>query len=177
MMEAPVAAVAAPRMASATTVDTLAQALDGEIKLLNDLASILRRQREGVATDDVQKVDDSVFAAHRVMRTIEEARRRRRTVTGILLGAGDVPVRELELALGARATPALGSAVTHLNAAADALSREIEINRRVLRGAIEAGDRVVRALTGARNGGVSYDATAQSVQMPAGGGSLFNQQV
>lgn len=174
-MEAPVA-VGAPRMPGATTVDTLAQALEGEIKLLNDLASILRRQREGVAADDVQMVDDSVFAAHRIMRTIEEARRRRRNMTGILL-ADDVPVRELEQALGARTTPALASAVGQLNDAADALAREIDINRRVLRGAIDAGDRVVRALTGASAGPVSYDATARTTQTPAGGRSLFNQQV
>jgi hypothetical protein len=159
------------------TVDTLAEALNGEVRLIEDLASILRRQREGVVSDDVQKVDDSVFAAHRLMRTIEEARRRRRTMTGILLGAADVPPRDLAQSLGGRATPGLTAAAGGLQAAAMALSREIEINRHVLRGAIEAGDQVVRALCGVRGAPVSYDATARAVQPPGGGGSLFNQQV
>jgi hypothetical protein len=176
MTEAPLAS-AATRGTAAVTVDTLAGALAGEVRLLDDLASILRRQREGVATDDVQMVDDSVFAAHRMMRTIEEARRRRRTLIAILLGAGDVPPRELPPAFGVRATPELVAAIERLHAAADALSREIEINRHVLRGAIDAGDRVVRALCGARGTPVSYDAAARAVPAPAGGGALFNQQV
>jgi hypothetical protein len=170
-------APAAARGTAAATVETLSAALTGEVRLLDDLASILRRQREGVAGDDVQKVDDSVFAAHRMMRTIEEARRRRRTLIAILLGAGDVPPRDLPQALGARVTTDLIVAVDRLQAAAQALSREIEINRHVLRGAIEAGDRVVRALCGARGATVSYDAGARAVAAPAGGGSLINQQV
>lgn len=176
MTEAPLAPAAA-RGSAAATVETLAAALTGEVRLLDDLASILRHQREGVAGDDVQKVDDSVFGAHRMMRTIEEARRRRRTLIAILLGAGDVPPRELPDALGARATTELMMAVDRLVSAGDALAREIDINRHVLRGAIEAGDRVVRALCGARAAPVSYDAGANSVAAPAGGGSLFNQQV
>ncbi|MGH7505953.1 MAG: flagellar export chaperone FlgN [Longimicrobiales bacterium] len=177
MTEAPLAPAPAIRAAGAASVETLSDALENESRLLGELAAILRRQREGVAADDVQKVDDSVFAAHRIMRTIEEARRRRRTLTGILLGAEDVPVQDLELALGARATPVLGAASGSLQFAARSLSREIEINRRVLRGAIEAGDAVVRTLCGAHNRPVSYDAAAQSVQAPAGGGTFFNQQV
>jgi FlgN protein len=176
MTEAPLAPAPA-RGTAAATVETLAAALSGEVRLLEDLTGILRRQREGVASDDVQKVDDSVFAAHRMMRTIEEARRRRRTLIAILLGAGDVPPRELPQALGARATTDLIIAVDRLHSAGDTLSREIEINRRVLRGAIEAGDRVVRALCGARGAPVSYDAGANAVPAPAGGGALFNQQV
>ena len=176
MTEAPLVSAAA-RGTAAVTVDTLSGALSGEVRLLDDLTSILRRQREGVATDDVQMVDDCVFAAHRMIRTIEEARRRRRTLIAILLGAGDVPPRELPPALGVRATADLVAAVDRLHAAAGALSREIEINRHVLRGAIDAGDRVVRALCGARSGPVSYDATARAVPASAGGGALFNQQV
>jgi hypothetical protein len=177
MMEAPLAFETTVRVPSAGTVDGLSAALEGESRLLGELAAILRRQREGVASDDVQMVDDSVFAAHRIMRTIEEARRRRRTLTGMLLGAEDVPVRDLELALGARATPPLVLASCNLQVAAEALSREIEINRHVLRGAIQAGEAMVRTLCGARSAPVSYDATARSVQAPAGGGTLFNQQV
>jgi hypothetical protein len=176
-MTSPPALAATARSAGRVTIESMTDALEGEVRLVNELASILRRQREGVTADDVQQVDDSVFAAHRIMRTIEEARRRRRTLTSILLGAGDIPVRELELALGARATPALGTAARRLHAAADALAREIEINRQVLRGALEAGDQVVRVLCGARAGTVSYDAAAQAVQSSPGGGGFFNQQV
>ena len=126
---------------SVTGPGTLADALDRERRLLGELAAVLRRQREGVATEDVQAVDDSVFAAYRVMRTIEEARRRRRAVIGLLAGVADTPIRELEAALGPRMTPAVAAARDGLELTARSVAREIAINREVLRQAIETRGR------------------------------------
>jgi hypothetical protein len=160
-----------------TTAASLADAFHREARLLDDLGVVLRRQRNGVAGDDVQAVDESVFAAHRVMRTIEEARRRRRTLIGILTGAEDVSIHDLDEALGVRMTGALTTGRDDLESAALALSREIAINREVLRAAIETGDEFVRALCGAPAAPVSGYGERTTHTGPAGGGVLLNQRV
>lgn len=151
---------------------TLADAMENECKLLAELAGVLRRQREGVARDDAAGVDDSVVAAHRVMHTLSEARARRRALLGVLVAAEDVPLDELDVALGARMTIQLTTARKRLQDEARVVAREIEINRRVLSGALEQGDRFLQALCGAATA-PSYDQAATA----ANGGVLINQQV
>lgn len=150
----------------------LADALETECRLLAELGEVLRRQREGVARDDIQTVDESVMAAHRVMRTLGEAKKRRRLIVGMLLAAEDTPLDELELALGPDMTPRLATANARLRKQAHDVAREIEINRRVLSGALAQGDRFMQLLCGAQPA-PSYDPAA-----PAGhGGVLINRQV
>jgi hypothetical protein len=63
-------------------------------------------------------------------------------------------------------------------AAALELSREVEINRRVLRLALAAGDDYVRALYGASETKGQYPTQpANAGEVPAGGGLLINRQV
>jgi len=50
-------------------VDSLTEALVAERRLIDDLISIMRKQRNAVGDDDLQVVDDSVFATHRVLVT------------------------------------------------------------------------------------------------------------
>src|SRR3990172_1616109 len=113
------------------TVDagTLAGALDTERGLLAELGGILRRQRQGVATDDVDAVDASVFSANRVIHTLGEARRRRRAVLGILGGNANAPLEELERVLGPEMTPEVIVARERLWTEAAGVAREIEVNR------------------------------------------------
>ena len=59
-------------------IDSMTDALTTERRLLDELISVMRRQRSAVGDDDLQRVDDSVFATHRVLVTLNEARRRRR---------------------------------------------------------------------------------------------------
>jgi len=130
------------------TVDagTLASALDTERGLLAELGGILRRQRQGVATDDVDAVDASVFSASRVIHTLGEARRRRRAVLGILGGTADAPLEELERVLGPGMRPEVIVARERLWTEAAGVAREIEVNRRVLRHVMHDRNRRVRAL-------------------------------
>ncbi|HEU4629165.1 MAG TPA: hypothetical protein VFS08_05445, partial [Gemmatimonadaceae bacterium] len=65
-----------PGASAASSLAALVDAHHSERKLIEDLASIMRRQRSAVAEDDLQGVDDSVFATHRVLVTLGEARRR-----------------------------------------------------------------------------------------------------
>lgn len=156
--------------------ETLRDALEAESRLLNDLLAVLLRQRRGVATEDLQTVDDSVYAAHRVLRTLEEARRRRRTLLGVLAGTEDVPLERLEDALGNHADDPLLRARDALLDLARGLSREIAVNRRVLRHALSTGEAQMRTLCGvAPSGPIAYDGSAAVDQR--GGGLLVNRRV
>lgn len=143
------APVPAAQRAPGATLEALADALRSERRLLDELASIMRRQRASVAADDLQAVDDSVFATHRVLLTLGEARRRRRSLNLLLGGSEEMEVRELEALLGPGLGAPLHEALEALRAAALVLSREVEVNRRVLRQALATGEDQVRALCGA----------------------------
>jgi hypothetical protein len=121
------------RRTDAVDAGTLAGALDTERGLLAELGGILRRQRQGLATDDIDAVDASVFSTNRVIHTLGEARRRRRVVLGILGGNADARLDELERVLGPEMTPAVIVARERLWTEAAVVAREIDVNRRVLR--------------------------------------------
>src|SRR4051812_45899515 len=114
-------------------VDSLTDALATERRLLDELISVMRRQRSAVGDDDLQSVDDSVFSTHRILVTLNEARRRRRALNTLIGQREDIGIHALEDVLGARMTPALRDARDELHSAARALSREVALNRRILR--------------------------------------------
>ena len=144
------------------TATALTDALRDETRLLESLAAIMRAQRDAVSTDDIDAVDQSVFATHRVLVNLSEARRRRRQLNSLLGESDDLSVPALEAFFGGEPPSAVRVAADHLADAGRGLQREVEINRRVLRSAIERGDRHVRALAGldgnpARAGGSLLD--------------------
>lgn len=130
-------------------LDALTDVLITERKLVDELAAVMLRQRNAVATDDVQAVDDSVFATHRLLLTLGEARKRRRSINRILGCNEETGVKQLEEALGPWMTPPLRAAREELQGAAGILSREIETNRRILREAIANSESLVRTIVGA----------------------------
>jgi hypothetical protein len=160
---------------SAASIDQLADALGSEARLLEELVTIMRRQRDAVAVDDLQKVDDSVFATHRVLVTLGEARRRRRSLNRLLAGAEDVAVEQLDEALGPRMTDTVRQARDGLKDIARILSREVEMNRRVLRQALAAGEEFVRAICTPAEKPL-YGSDARPATDRAAGGLLINRQ-
>lgn len=130
-------------------LDALANALLSERKLIDDLTETVLRQRAAIAVDDLQAVDDSVFATHRLLLTLAEARKGRRAINAMAGCREETGVKHLEDALGPWMTPSLRSAREELQTAAARLSREIGINRRILREAIANSDAFVRAVVGA----------------------------
>jgi len=90
-----------------TAIDVLSDVLGTEQRLLEELMLVMRKQRAAVAADDLEALDDSVFATYRVLATLGEARRRRKSVNRLLGGAEDMNVNDLEEILGNRATPAV----------------------------------------------------------------------
>jgi hypothetical protein len=129
-------------------IDSFTDALTTERRLLDELIGVMRRQRHAVGDDDLQSVDDTVFSTHRVLVTLSEARRRRRSLNTLIGQREDLGIHELEDALGARMTAALRAARDELHDAARALSREVALNRRILREALACGDAYARTLTG-----------------------------
>lgn len=159
------------------SVDSLVATLELEARLLDELLVVIREQRAGVAGENVDRVNDSVFAAHRVIRTMNEARTRRRTLVGALTGSEDVGLEDLEASLGSAMTDAVREARSRVQATARTLSREIELNRRILRDALRSGDEYMRALFGSTLAAPGYDAEARTVGGTRPSGVLINRQV
>jgi flagellar FlgN protein len=120
-------------------IESLIDAFETESRLLDELIAVMRRQRGAVGDDDLQAVDDSVFATHRVLATLSEARSRRQTLNRLLGYREDLAIQSLHEALGSRLSAALGAARDRLSVAARNLSAEVAVNRRLLRAAL-AGD-------------------------------------
>ncbi len=131
-----------------TAVEVLSDVLGTERRLLEELMLVMRKQRAAVSSDDLQALDDSVFATYRVLATLGEARRRRKSVNRMLGGAEDMNVNDLEEILGDRATPGVIDARNALQQAAMELSREVDANKQVLKLAMDNGNDYVQKLFG-----------------------------
>src|SRR3954451_4869861 len=156
-------------------VDSLTDALATERRLLDELITIMGRQRTAVGKDDLQAVDDSVFSTHRVLVTLGEARRRRRTLNTLIGQQEDLGIHSLDDALGARMTDPLRQARDELSKSARALSREVALNRRILREALACGDTFARALAGAEASPVY--ATHPAPQVRSQTNSLLDRRI
>lgn len=121
-----------PSPTAFSPMETLAQALDAERRLLDGLSAVVRRQRDAVATDDLDAVNDCVFATHRMLVTLREARSHRQSIGALigLPGGADAGTSSLERALGARMTAAIRTARDRLHEAARSLAREVAASRR-----------------------------------------------
>ena len=159
-------------------MDALSDALRREAKLLLDLTEVLKRQRAAVARDDLAIVDETVYSAQRVFRTLAEARRRRRALLDILGIDQEVDLESFESVLGHRMTVDMGLAREELKEAARRLSIELNVNRKVLKGAIASGDELIRGLTGGggKDPGV-YGPQAEVRETGGDSGLIISRQI
>lgn len=127
----------------------LVDALRSESRLVGELVDLMRQQRAAVAADELQAVEDATFGIQRVLHTLSEARRRRRSINLNLGVVESVSLRDLLASLGPMATPELREERDRLQEVARVLANEVAINREVLREALATGDSHVRAVTGA----------------------------
>lgn len=169
------------RRGSAGPAGTLASLVDAhhsERRLLDELVSIMRRQRSAVAADDLQGVDDSVFATHRILVTLGEARRRRRALNTIVGGSDELDAAALADAFGGSIPQSLQEARGALRSAATELAREVDVNRRVLREALANGDEYVRRLVGSADSPRGdYPSPATQPTAESRGGILLDRRV
>lgn len=157
-------------------VGSLTEALETERSLLEDLARVLIAQREGVSRDDLRALDESVFAAHRLFRTLQEARQRRRTLLELVGAPADVELRKLESVLGAAMTDDLVSSRDQLLVAANDLARELTINRHVIDGAMAVGERLLEIFVGGGDSPAVYESGAES-NKGGSAGTIVNTKV
>lgn len=144
------------RSISPATLEALHDALFSERRLLDDLIGQMRRQRTAVARDDIDGVDESTFATHRILATLGQARQRRRQLNVLLGGSEECTLQEIEELLGDRADERLRDARARLQQAADTLTREVGMNRRLLREALNGTQAHVRTLTGGQSTMATY---------------------
>lgn len=147
-------------------VDGLTDALRSERQLIDELIAIMRRQRESVAADDLQGVDDSVFAVQRVLLTLAEARKRRRALNVRFGLEENATLRLLLESMGPHATDELRASRESLQHSASALAREVSTNRQVLREALATGEDMVRTLAGAVAPPLGYGDMGRSAEPP-----------
>ncbi len=129
-------------------LNTLHDALVSERRLLDDLTAQMRRQRTAVSADDIDSVDDSTFATHRILATLGQARQRRRQLNLLLGGSEDLTLNDLEEILSDQVDSRLRDARQRLQLSADLLAREVGMNRKLLREALHSGDQYLRTLVG-----------------------------
>lgn len=167
-----------PGLPSAALLNALHDALASERKLLDELISQMRRQRAAVAVEDIQGVDDSTFATHRVLATLGQARQRRRQLNVLLGGNEECTLRELEELLGDLVDERFRDARVRLQQAADVLTREVGMNRKLLREALTSTDQHVRTLVGAPAAPATYASEGVNTAVPQGTrGVLLNRTV
>ena len=168
----PQSVILTPVAHTAGSIVALVESLRDEARMLDTMANVMRTQRDGVARDDIEAVDQSVFATHRLLVNLGEARKRRRQINQLLGETTDLSVAAICDFFGGNLPQEVSDAADQLAAAGRALQREVEVNRRVLRHAIESGDRYVRALAGAATGA----GTAGTPLRPDTGGSLVDRR-
>jgi hypothetical protein len=137
-------------------LSSLADALQSERRLIDELIAIMKSQRESVAADDLQAVDDSVFAVQRVLHTLAEARKRRRSLNVRLGHSEDIALRDLLESMGPYASDDLKASRAALQLSARSLAREVSTNRQILREALTTGEDLVRTLAGVAAPRVGY---------------------
>ena len=155
---------------TAQRLDALRATLLREAEFALQLREELLRQRAAVAAGDTAAVDRSSDGTSRLLLSLEETRQRRGEIVAALTGDAAVPLDHLEAQLGHTLPIALESARLSLRRAAMDVSREADINRVVLRRAVDAGEAFLQNLfSGTAPQPPSYgDATPTTPPSPAG---------
>ncbi len=148
-----------------------------ERNLLGDLIRVLEKQQIGVASNDISAVDESVYAAQRIFLTLRQARRHRQGLLHALMGRKEVSLGELDSALGNGMTPSLTEARDGLQATAHRLTRQMKVNRNVIKAVIASGDRLIRAVCGVPACAPVYSPDVDGAEPPGGAGVLLNKRV
>jgi hypothetical protein len=150
--------------------------LEQECRLIDELRQALLRQRAGVAGDDSEVIETSVQAVGRTLLTLDEARRRRSELLGVITGQGDAPLAELEARLGRALPGALSRARESVRRAAEAAAREVAINQHILRRALEAGDAFLQQLFASATDPMPVYTPAARPAETRGSGLFLNRQ-
>lgn len=160
---------------AAEGVRSLLAGLGIEIGLLRDLRNGLLQQREALARDDAAELERVVHDIGRTLLALRETRRERARLVEIVTGDADSTLPDLVQRLTIAEAEPCRAAVGELHLAARAAQRELEVNQRVIRKAIETGEQFLHQMLTASAGPeppVGYPAAAAQ----ASSGLLLNQR-
>lgn len=127
-------------------LDDLAVALSREARLLDDLRDALTWQRAGVARNNADDIEDSINRMDHVLSTLVEIRARRAALMALVTGSEQTPLRQLAEVLPAPLPRALEEARNNVRQSATAVTREVAINQRVIRHALDSGELFIQQL-------------------------------
>lgn len=151
----------------------LEETVETELRLLHLLHEQLLQQRDAVGNGDADAINETVHGAGRVLRTLEEARRRRHQLCGVLLSDPETPPAQIPDALGLRPGSSLHRSIGELLDYAEVVARCISVNRRLLNGAVRTGQELIRVLQGEPRGGLVYERDSA----PAARGAVLNRSI
>lgn len=114
-------------------IEDLTATLELEGRLLEELLDVVRGQRVGIVFGDAERLDDSVFAAHRLIRTLTEARRHLHTIVSVLAGGDATGLDDVEALFDAEAAVVLRNLRDRVCKTARTLSSEMAVNRLLIR--------------------------------------------
>jgi hypothetical protein len=146
----------------------LANALDRETEIVEELRDTLIRQREAVASTEADAVNVTVDAIGRILLTLEAARRGRAAMLESLTGDTAMRLDHLEAAMAMALPSTLAVSRKRLRDAAAAVAREVAINRDVLQRAVESGEAFLQALFSSTGLATPVYGTGEKDESPAG---------
>ncbi len=127
-------------------IESLRAALEAEAALVVTLREALIAQRAAIAASSAPDVHATIADIGRLVQALTDARRARGQVLHALCGDAALPLDAVEDALGLVFPAHVQDARRALRREAQAVAQEVAINHRVLRGAVEAGERFLQDL-------------------------------
>ena len=130
----------------AAPLDALRGALVAETILVVTLREALVTQRAAIAQNSAPDVHATIADIGRLLQALADARRVRGQALHALCGDTALPLDAVEATLGFAFPSPVQEARRALRREAQAVTHEVAINHRVLRGAVEAGERFLQDL-------------------------------
>lgn len=123
----------------------LANAMATETRLVRQLTQSVLDQRNAIASNEIEKVESSVFALQRVLQTLAQAKVNRRDLLEVL-GWANVGLDELPNIAGEMFTAELSVVRDDLLEAVENLRNELLLNGEILTTVLSGGQAFLRGL-------------------------------
>lgn len=132
--------------ATPAAFEHLAEGLERELELVNELRTLLAGQRAAIAACDAAAVQQSCDRVAHTLQAMDSARRARLAALEALGVPADTPLSDLPGQLGGAMPPRVESARLALREAASLTADDAAVHHQVLRRTVESGEAYLQAL-------------------------------